>query len=161
MAIIFPNSSIEGLDSSINIKNHVVQFVDYTTTVNTTATTSAWVNIMTNSITTIKAGNRILVEYMCNHRNDYAQAAWCLSYHRMLMSCTEAGITNSQVMYSGHMGAASLYIGFYERQFMVTAATKGTYSFTASVLAHQGTIWVGTYNSGSTNHYLRLYEIGS
>lgn len=161
MAIVFPNSYVEGLDSRVNIKDHVIQFVDYTTTVAATATTAAWVNIMTNAITTTKAGNRILVEYMCNHRNDFTQAAWCLSYHRMLVSSVAAGITDAQVMYSGHMGSAALHIGHYERQFMYTAAIKGTYTFTASVLAYQGTSTFGTTNTGSTNHYLRLYEVGS
>lgn len=161
MAIVFPSSSIEGLGSRVNIKNHVIQFVDYTATVNATATTAAWVNIMTNAITTTKAGNRILVEYMCNHRNDFGQGAWCLSYHRMLVTNSAAGINGVQVMYSGHMGSAALHIGYYERQFMYTAATQGTYSFTASVLAHQGTASFGTASSGSTNHYLRLYEVGS
>ena len=161
MAIVFPSSYIEGLDSRVNIKDHVIQFVDYTATVSAAATTAAWVPIMTNAITTTKAGNRILVEYMCNHRNDFGQGAWCLSYHRMLVTNSAAGITDVQVMYSGHMGGAALHIGHYERQFMYTAATQGTYTFTASVLAFQGTSNYGTANSGSTNHYLRLYEVGS
>lgn len=160
MAIIFPNTSVTTSGGTrLNLKDQVIQFVDNTATVNTSATTAAWVNLLQTSITTGKNGNRILVEYMCNHRNDYAQGNWCLSYHRMLV--TGPGVTNVQVMYSGHMGSASLNIGYYERQFIYTAATAGTYTFTASGLAYQGTVWFGTNNSGSTNHYLRLYEIGS
>jgi len=159
MAIVFPNRSIEVAGSRLNIRDHVIQFVDNTQTVNTSATTAAWINLLSTSITTSRNGNRVLVEYMCNHRNDFSQGNWCLSYHRMLVS--GPGVSNQQVMYSGHMGAASLYIGFYERQFMYTAATAGTYTFTASGLAYSGTTWFGTLNSGSTDHYLRLYEIGS
>lgn len=159
MAIVFPNRAIDATGSRLNISNHVIQFVDNTQTVNTSATSAAWITLLTTSITTVKNGNRILVEYMCNHRNDFTQGNWSLTYHRMLVS--GPGVSGLQIMYSGHMGAASLYIGYYERQFIYTAATAGTYTFTASGLAYQGTSWFGTNNSGSTDHYLRLYEIGS
>jgi hypothetical protein len=154
MAIIFPNRSIEAAGSKINVPNSVIQFVDNTTTVSTTATTSAWVDVLTTSITTSKANNRIMVEYMVNHRNDYGQGSWCLVYHRILCN-------GSQVMYGGHIGSASLHIGYFEKTFIHQAAAVGTYTFTASCLAHQGTAWLGSYNSGSTQHYLRLYEIGT
>ena len=154
MAIVFPNRSITAAGNRINIPNSVIQFVDNTATVNTTATTAAWVDVLSTSITTSKADNRIMVEYMVNHRNDYGQGSWCLVYHRILCN-------GSQVMYSGHIGAASLHIGYFEKTFIHQAGAVGTYTFTASCLAHQGTAWLGTYNSGSTQHYLRLYEIGT
>ena len=154
MGIVFPNRSITAESNAINIPGSVIQFVDNTATVNTTATTSAWVNVLTTAITTSKANNRIMVEYMVNHRNDFAQGNWCLVYHRILCNGT-------QVMYSGHIGSASLHIGYYERTFVYQAAAVDTYTFTASCLAHQGTAWLGTNNSGSTQHYLRLYEIGT
>jgi hypothetical protein len=91
---------------------------------------------------------------MVNHRNDFQQGNWCLVYHRILCN----GV---QVMNSGHNGSASLHIGFYGRTFLYTPASAGNYTFTASVRAHQGTAWIGSTNSGSTAHYLRLYEIGS
>lgn len=154
MGIVFPTRSITTAGSRINIPNSVIQFVDNTATVNTTATTAAWVDVLSTSITTSKADNRIMVEYMVNHRNDYGQGSWCLVYHRILCNGT-------QVMYSGHIGSASLHIGFFEKTFIYQAAAVGTYTFTASCLAHQGTAWLGTYNSGSIQHYLRLYEIGT
>lgn len=161
MPIIFPNNTISAEGSTINVKGSIIQFVDNTTTVNTTASTAAWVDVMSTSITTSKTGNRILVSYLCNHRNDFGQGNWCLVYHRMLAS--GPGFSGSQVMYSGHMGSASLHIGYYEREFLFDngTMTAGTYTFTASCLAHQGTAWLGTFNSGSTQHYLRLFEIGS
>jgi hypothetical protein len=161
MPIQFPNNTLSVENGKINVKNSVIQFVDNTTTVNVSATTAAWVDLMSTSITTSKANNKILVEYMCNHRNDFAQANWCLTYHRILVTSAAAGLTNSQVMYSGHIGSASLHIGFYERTFLFNATAQGSYTFTASCLAHQGTVWMGTLNSGSTQHYLRLYEIGT
>jgi hypothetical protein len=154
MGIVYPNRSITTAGSAINIPGSIIQFVDNTTTVNTSATTAAWVDVLSTAITTSKADNRIMVEYMVNHRNDFGQGSWCLVYHRMLAN----GV---QVMYSGHIGAASLHIGYYERTFVYQAAAVGTYTFTASCLAHQGTAWLGTLNSGSTQHYLRLYEIGT
>jgi len=154
MAIVYPSRSITAEGNAINIPGSIIQFVDNTTTVNTQATTAAWIDVLSTSITTSKINNRIMVEYMVNHRNDFGQGSWCLVYHRMLCNGT-------QVMYSGHMGSASLHIGYYERTFVYQAAAVGTYTFTASCLAHQGTAWLGTNNSGSTQHYLRLYEIGT
>lgn len=159
MAIVFPNRSIEVAGSRLNIRDHVIQFVDNTQNINASATTAAWIDLISTSITTSRNGNRILVEYQCNHRNDFGLGSWCLTYHRMLVS--GPGVSGLQVMYSGHMGAAAQYIGFYERQFMYTAATAGTYTFTASGLAHQGTVQFGQNNTGGTQQYLRLYEIGS
>jgi hypothetical protein len=154
MGIVFPTRSITSAGNAINVPNSIIQFVDNTATVNTTATTAAWVDVLSTSITTSKANNRIMAEYMVNHRNDFGQGSWCLVYHRILCNGT-------QVMYSGHIGSASLHIGFFEKTFVYQAAAVGTYTFTASCLAHQGTAWLGTYNSGSTQHYLRLYEIGT
>jgi hypothetical protein len=154
MAIIYPNKSITAAGSRINIPNSIIQFVDNTTTVNTQATTAAWVDVLSTSITTSQTNNRIMVEYMCNHRNDYGQGTWNLVYHRILCN-------GSQVMYSGHIGSASLHIGYFEKTFVYQAAAVGTYTFVASCLAHQGTAWLGTNNSGSIQHYLRLYEIGT
>lgn len=155
MAINFSaGTEITAQASAINIPGSVIQFVDNTTTVNASCTPSAWVNVLSTAITTSKAGNKILVEYMCNHRSDQGNGAWCLVYHRILCNGT-------QVMYSGHMGAASNHIGFYGRTFLYTAATVGTYTFVASALAHQGTAYLGTASTGATNQYLRLYEIGT
>lgn len=155
MAIIFPqNTQIAAAGNAINIPGSVIQFIDNTATVSATAGTSAWVDTLTTSITTSKAGNRILVEYLMNERNDVGQGTWNLIYHRILCN-------GSQVMASGHNGSASLHIGFYERSFIYTSGAVGTYTFIASCLAHQGTAWIGSTNSGSTNHYLRLYEIGT
>jgi len=161
MGIVFSNTSLlsGSGNNSINLNNQIVQFVDNTATVNASATTAAWVNLLSTTITTSKNNNRVLVEYMCNHRNDFTQGNWSLTYHRMLVS--GPNISNAQIMYSGHMGSASLNIGYYERQFLYTASLVGTYTFTAQGLAFQGTSTFGTNNSGSTNHYLRLYEIGS
>lgn len=157
MAIIFPNKTISATQNSINIPNSIIQFVDNTTTISASATTAAWVNVLSTTITTSKANNKILVEYLMNHRNDFGNGSWCLVYHRILVS----GAASGQVMYSGHMGSASLHIGFFEKSFLYDAATQGTYTFTASCLAHQGTAWLGSLNSGSSGHYLRLYEIGT
>jgi hypothetical protein len=155
MAIDFSaGTRISATAGAINIPGSVIQFVDNTTTVNTTCNTSAWVDTLSTSITTSKAGNKIMVEYMCNSRSDQGNGTWSLVYHRVLVNGT-------QIMNSGHMGAAANHIGFYGRTFLYTAASVGTYAFVASVLAHQGTAWIGSYNSGSTNHYLRLYEIGT
>lgn len=157
MAIIFPTNNINSHGNTINVKGSIIQFVDNTTTVNTTAGSGAWVDVMTTSITTSKAGNKILVEYLCNSRIDFSQGNWNLVYHRILCNGT-------QCMYSGHMGSAALHIGYYERTFVYDATANmpaQTYTFTASCLAYQGTAWLGTFNSGSTQHYLRLYEIGT
>lgn len=156
MAINFSSGTeIAATINGINIPGSIIQFVDNTATISTTAGTGAWVDTLSTSITISKPGNQILVEYLMNERNDYGQGTWCLVYHRILCNGT-------QVMASGHNGSASLHIGFYERTFLYTPPNNGTgtFTFTASNLAHQGTAWIGSYNSGSTNHYLRLYEIG-
>jgi hypothetical protein len=142
-----PNSSI------INIPGRIVQFVDYQATVNVSMTTAAWVNTMSNAIT-VKAGNKVMVEYFCNDRSDQGNGTWSLIYHRVLCNGT-------QIMYSGYNGALANHIGFYERTFLYNPATAGTYTFQASVLAHQGTAYAGTAGTGATNQYLRLYEIGA
>jgi hypothetical protein len=156
MAIMFPNTTISAVGTRLNIPGSVIQFVDNTQTVSASITTAAWVNMLATSITTSKANNRILVAYLMNHRNDQPNGSWSLCYHRILVS----GAASGQVMYSGHMGAAAQHIGFFEKRFIFDAPTQGTYTFTASCLAHAGTAWFGSLNSGSTNHYLRLFEIG-
>ena len=140
--------------SAINIPGTIIQFVDNTGTVSTTIGTGSWVNTLETSITTSKAGNKILVEHLMNGRNDYGQGTWNLVYYRML-------VNGGLLWNGGHNGSASLHIGFYERTFLYTPPSVGTYTFTGQCRAHQGTAWIGSYNSGYTNHYLRLYEIGS
>lgn len=147
-------TNITAVSSAINIPGSIIQFIDNTGSVNTTVGTGAWVNTLTTSITTSKTGNKIVVEYLMNARNDFGQGSWNLIYHRVLCN-------GSQAMAGGHLGSASLHIGFYERTFIYTPPSAGTYAFTGQALAHQGTAWIGSYNSGSTNHYLRLYELGS
>lgn len=157
MAIIFPNTNINAHGNTINVKGSIIQFVDNTTTVNTTAGSATWVQVLSTSITTSKAGNRILVEYLCNHRLDFTIGDWSLVYHQI--QCN--GV---QCMYSGHMGAAAQHIGYYERTFVYDGTANmpaQTYTFVAYCLAYQGTASLGTNNSGSTQHYLRLYEIGT
>ena len=155
MAINFSaGTEISAQASAINIPGSVIQFVDNTQTISLSITPSAWVDIFTTSITTSKAGNKILVEYMCNHRTDQGNGTWNLVYHRILCN----GV---QVMYSGHMGSAANHIGFYGRTFLYTAASIGTYTFVASGLSFQGTAYLGTAATGATNQYLRLYEIGT
>lgn len=153
MAIIFSqNTRIEAAGTtSINIPGSVIQFVDNTSTVSTTAGTGAWVTVLTTSITT-SGPSRILVEYMMNERMDFAQGNWNLIYHRILRG---GGI----IMQSGHNGSRALHIGFYERSFIHQVPGAGTHTFIAQCLAYQGTAWLGSFNSGSTNHYLRLYEL--
>jgi hypothetical protein len=155
MAINFSQGTqIDSSANNLNIPGSVIQFVNNTQTVSTTAGTGAWVDLLSTTISISKPGNKIMVEYLMNHRNDFGQGSWCLVYHRILCNGT-------QVMASGHDGSASLHIGFYERTFIYTPPGPGTYTFVSSALAHQGTAWLGSYNSGSTNHYLRLYEIGT
>lgn len=181
MPINFGNNTVitpytNGAATSINIPESVVQVVDNTITVSGTATTAAWVDTISTAITTTKTYNRILVEYMMNHRSDQGLGnTWSLIYHRILVSGTysqnafrnptntptvgnPSGVT---VMSGGHIGAHVNHIGFYERTFIWTPAAQGTFTFTASVLAHQGTCFFGSGNNGATSQYLRLYEIGS
>jgi len=155
MAIKFAKgTTIDVTGSALNIPGSIIQFVDKTQTVSTTASTAAWVDLISNSITITKPTNKILVEYLMNGRNDYGQGSWCLVNNRVL--CNGAVAANG-----GHNGSASLSIGFYERSFIYTPGAAGTYTFVGQAIAHQGTVWLGSYNSGSTNHYLRLYEIGT
>jgi hypothetical protein len=154
MAIYFPNRIISASGSNkISIPGQIIQVVDNTQTVSTTVTTSAWVEVLSTSITINDASNRIMVEYHLNDRSDQGNGTWSLVYHRILRNGT-------QVMYSGYNGANANYIGYYARNFLDTPGA-GTWTYTASVLAHQGTAWIGTFNSGSVAHYLRLYEIGT
>lgn len=152
MSIIFPNKTISASGNYVNVPGSIIQFVDNTATVNTTVTTAAWVDILSTSITITNASNKIMVEYFMNDRSDQGNGTWSLIYHRMLRN----GV---QVMYSGYNGSAANYIGYYARTFL-DAPGAGTWTYTASVLAHQGTAWIGSYYSGSNQHYLRLYEIG-
>ncbi len=152
MAILFPNKSISSSGSLINIPGQIIQVVDNTSTISTTATTAAWVTVFTTNITITNPSNIVMVEYFMNDRSDQGNGTWSLIYHRILRNGT-------QIMYSGYNGAAANYIGFYERTFFDSPGA-GTHSYVASVLAYQGTVWIGNYNSGSTNQYLRLYEIG-
>ena len=155
MAIDFSaGTRISATASAINIPGSVIQFVDNTQNVAGSMNTSAWVDILSTSMTTSKAGNKILVDYMCNHRSDQGNGTWSLIYHRIL-------VNGSQIMSSGHMGAAANHIGFYGRTFLYTAASVGTYTFVASVLAHQGTAYIGSSATGATQQYLRLFEIGT
>lgn len=153
MSILFPTQTISATGAaSINIPGSIIQMVDNQATVSTTCTTAAWVNVLSTSITITNASNQVMVEYFMNDRSDQGNTTWGLVYHRILRNGT-------QVMYSGYNGAQANYIGYYARSFLDTPGA-GTWTYTASTLAHQGTAWIGSYNSGSTNHYLRLYEIG-
>ena len=155
MAIDFSaGTQISAAASAINIPGSVIQFVDNTQNVSNSMNTSAWVDILSTTMTTSKAGNKILVDYMCNHRSDQGNGTWSLVYHRILVNGT-------QILYSGHMGAGSSHIGFYGRTFLYTPASVGTYTFVASVLAHQGAANIGNSGTGSTQQYLRLFEIGT
>ena len=153
MAIIFPTQTISATGTTmVNISGSVIQMVDNQATVSTTVTTSAWVNVLSTAITISNASNQVLVEYFMNDRSDQGQGTWGLIFHRILRNGT-------QIMTSGYNGAQTNYIGYYARSFLDTPGA-GTHTYVASVLAHQGTAWIGSYNSGSTNQYLRLYEIG-
>ena len=153
MSIIFPTQTISATGSaSINVPGSIIQMVDNQSTVSTTATTAAWVTVFTTSITISNASNQVLVEYFMNDRSDQGNGTWSLIYHRILRNGT-------QVMYSGLNGAQADYIGYYARSFFDTPGA-GTHTYVASVLAYQGTVWIGSFNSGSTNQYLRLYEVG-
>lgn len=153
MAILFPTQTISATgSSSINIPGSIIQMVDNQATVSTTCTTAAWVTVFTTAITISNASNQVLVEYLMNDRSDQGNGNWGLVYHRILRNGT-------QIMYSGYNGATANYIGYYARSFFDTPGA-GTHSYVASVLSYSGTAWIGSYNSGSTNHYLRLYEVG-
>jgi len=155
MGVLFSQGTeIQTSGTSLNIPGSIIQFVDNTSTVSGTAGTGAWVNFMTTSITVSKPGNRILVEYLMNERSDQGNGTWCLIYHRILCNGT-------QIANSGHHGTAANHIGFYERTLVYTAPTAGTYTFQGQALSYGGTAWLGSTNTGATNQYLRLYEIGS
>jgi hypothetical protein len=155
MAIIFPSNTIAASGSNnINVPGGIIQFVDNQQTISTTATTSAWINVLSTSITITNPSNKILIDYFMNDRSDQGNGTWSLIYHRILRN------DGTQVMYSGYNGACANFIGYYARSFF-DAPGAGTWTYTASVLAYQGTVWIGSYNSGSTNHYLRLWEIGT
>ncbi len=155
MGVIFSQGTeIQKSGNSINMPGGIIQFVDNTSTTSTTVGTGAWVTMLSTSITVSKPGNQIMVEYLMNERSDQGNGTWCLIYHRILCNGT-------QVANSGHHGSAANHIGFYERTLVYTAPSAGTYTFEGQVLSYGGTAWIGSYNSGSTNHYLRLYEIGT
>jgi hypothetical protein len=155
MAINFSQGTqIAASGNAINIPGSVIQVVNRQQTVSGQVSTAAWLTFLSASISISKPGNRILVEYMMNTRTDQGLGNWCLVYNRVL-------VNGSEIWQGGHDGSQGNFIGFYERTFLYTANSAGTYNFDAQVLAHQGTAWIGNLNSGSTNHYLRLYEIGT
>jgi hypothetical protein len=151
MAIIFPNKTISATGNFINLPGGIIQVVDNQATVSATVT-SSWVDVLTTSITITSASNQVMIEYFMNDRSDQGNGAWCLIYHRILRNGT-------QVITSGYNGAQANYIGYYARSFLDSPGV-GTHTYVASCLAYQGTVWIGNTASGSTNHYLRLYEIG-
>jgi hypothetical protein len=154
MAIYFPTKVISSSGSSkINIPGQIIQMVDNTQTISTTAGTGAWVDVLSTSITINESSNRVMIEYLMNDRSDQGNGNWSLIYHRILRNGT-------QVMFSGYNGAQGNYIGYYARTFLDTPGA-GTWTYTASVLSYSGTVWIGNSNSGSVAHYLRLYEIGA
>ena len=153
MAIIFPNTSVTAAGSNnVNIPGSIIQTVDNQSTISTTCDTSAWITVFSTTITVASASNQVMVEYFMNDRSDQGNGNWCLVYHRILRDGT-------QIMFSGFNGAQANYIGYYARSFLDTPGA-GSHTYVASVLSYGGTAWIGSYNSGSTNHYLRLYEIG-
>jgi hypothetical protein len=106
MAINFSlGTNIAATASGINIPGSIIQFVDQTQSVGGSAGTGAWVNSISNSITISNPSNQILVEYLMDERSDQGNGTWSLIYHRILCNGT-------QVMASGHNGAASNHIGF-------------------------------------------------
>ena len=153
MSVNFPNNSVTASGNYINVPGHYIQFVDNTTTISTTCDTSAWVNVLTTSITITNATNKVKIEYLMNDRSDQGNGNWSLIYHRILRNGT-------QIMTSGYNGANANTINYYTRTFFDTPGA-GTWTYTASVLSYGGTAWIGSYNSGSSQHYLRLYEIGT
>lgn len=155
MAINFSQGTeVTAVANGINIPGSIVQMVQTQQTVSTTVGTGSWVNLISAAITITKPGNKILVEYLMNHRSDQGNGNWGLTFNRVL-------VNGSVAMNGGHAGSGSNHIGFYERTFLYSPGSAGTYTFTGQALAYTGTSWIGSYNSGSTNHYIRLYEIGS
>jgi hypothetical protein len=152
MAIIFTNKTISATGNFINLPGGIIQVVDNQATVSATATTAAWIDVLSTSITITNSSNQVMVEYFMNDRSDQGNGTWSLVYHRILRNGT-------QVTYSGFNGAQANYIGYYARSFLDSPGA-GTHTYVASCLSYQGTVWIGNTASGSTNHYLRLYEIG-
>jgi hypothetical protein len=162
MAIIFTKTKIEpsGINnititatSSLAPTNGIIQVVDNQATISGTATGTTWLTLMTTSITITLPNSRVMVEYFMNERKDAGNGNWSLTYHRILRNGIE-------VMNAGHSGAAANHIGFYGRTFLDTPGA-GTHTYTAQAVTHStGSSWLGNTNSGSTNHYLRLFEIG-
>jgi len=152
MAIIFPNKTISASGNFINVPGSIIQTVDNQATISATVTTAAWIDVLSTSITITNASNRVMIEYFMNDRSDQGNGTWSLVYHRILRNGT-------QVAYSGFNGAEANYIGYYARSFLDSPGA-GTHTYVASCLAYQGTVWIGNTASGSTNHYLRLYELG-
>ena len=152
MAIVFPSTVIQENSSKINMPGTIIQEVYNQQTISTTVTTAAWVDVLATTITLANSSNKVLVDYFMNDRSDQGNGTWSLIYHRILRNGT-------QVMYSGYNGAGSNHIGYYSRSFFDSPGS-GAITYTASVLAHAGTAWIGSYNSGSTMHYLNLYEVG-
>jgi hypothetical protein len=152
MPIIFPNRTISGTGNYVNIPGSIIQVVDNTATVSGTTNTTSWVDTLSTTITIADPNSKILVEYFMNDRSDQGNGTWSLIYHRILRNGT-------QVMHSGYNGAQANHIGYYSRSFFDTPGA-GTWTYVSSFLAHQGTCSIGTSSSGSSQHYLRLYEIG-
>ena len=153
MAIIFPVNTVGESLSKLNLKGAVLQSVINQSTVSTTVTTSAWVTVFTTNITLSNPSNQVLVEYMMNDRSDQGNGNWCLIYHRIWRN-------GAQVLFSGYNGAQANHITYYSKSFLDSPG-GGAISYVASVLSYSGTAWIGNYNSGSTNHYLNLFEIGA
>ena len=154
MGIAFPVNTITAAGTNnVNVPGSYIQMVDNQATISTTCDTTAWVTVFSTTIVVASATNKVLVEYFMNDRSDQGTATWDLVYHRVLRDGT-------QIMYSGYNGAQVNYIGFYGRSFLDTPGA-GSHTYVASVLSFGGTAWIGSYNSGSTAHYLRLYEIGT
>ena len=85
MAIIFPNKTISASGNFINIPGGIIQAVDNQATISATATTAAWVDVLSTSITITNSSNRVMIEYFMNDRSDQGNGAWCLVYHRILL----------------------------------------------------------------------------
>jgi hypothetical protein len=153
MAILTSNNTITtGVGNSLNIPGGI-QFVNNTGTITASATDSAWVSLFSTSITTTKAGNKILVEFQCLHNVGYQVGNWNIALYKIAVNGTD-------YIYSGYNGTLTYNYGFYEKTFVYTTSTQGTYTFVASGIGFNG----GTANFGSTvgsNQYLRLYEIGT
>lgn len=154
MAINFNSGTeIQAIGSVLDIPGRIIQVVNTQTNAGGSMTTAAWVNTIAAAIT-VQTGSRIMVDFLINKRSDQGNGTWSLVYNRIL-------VNGSQIMYSGHDGAAANHIGFYSRTFLYTPPSAGTYTFQAQALAHQGTAYWGSGNNNSFNGaILNLYEIG-